>query len=91
VTAFPHLLGLRYRYLAELAGGALLALSWLAWWVSRVIGAVTMAGVPNCPRCGLLNTSRPAPSLGSDWVFRTFGCSPYRCDVCRERYFRPAR
>ena len=71
------------------AGIASLLLCWLVYWVCRVISAVTMGGVPNCPRCGLMNTSQSSPKLGWDWVFGLFGCTPYKCAVCRIRYHRP--
>ena len=87
--ALPHPFGLRFRYAALLASVAVLLIGWAIYWITRVVEAVTMAGVPNCPGCGLMHTSNPTAKTRSDWLFRVFGCSPYKCDVCRAEYYRP--
>ena len=87
--ALPHPFGLRFRNLALLAGVAVVLISSIVYWLSRIVKAITMENVPNCPRCGLMHTSSAAAQISSDWLFRLFGCSPYKCDVCRNRYHRP--
>ncbi|HTM47417.1 MAG TPA: hypothetical protein VL285_01970 [Bryobacteraceae bacterium] len=86
----PHPFGLRFRYIAlAMAMGGVLAV-YLIYWISRLVQAVTMAGVPNCPSCGLMHASQPADKSRSDWLFAYFHCAPHKCSVCRFRYYRPA-
>src|SRR5262245_37796598 len=87
----PHPFGLRFRHVAVLAGVAVFLIGWIIYWVAQIVRAVTMANVPNCPRCGLMNTSASTARIAGDWVFRLFGCLPFKCAVCRNRYHRPAR
>src|SRR5690349_3111617 len=89
IVGFPHFFGLRYRQVAVGAVTAVLIAGGIVYWISRIAKALTMAGVPNCPRCGLMHTSQPAARSAADWLFRLFGCSPYKCAVCRKRFYRP--
>jgi hypothetical protein len=83
--ALPHPFGLRFRHAVFFAAVIAFLLCWITYRISLLIKAMTMAGVPNCPGCGLMHTSQSASKLAGDWLFRLFGCLPYKCSVCRTR------
>jgi hypothetical protein len=86
----PHPFGLRFREAMALLSFLMALLACLTYWISRLIQARTMAGVPNCPKCGLMHTSLPAGKGAADWLFEMFGCFPQKCSVCRFRFYRPS-
>jgi hypothetical protein len=87
-VTFPHLFGLRYREILEIAAIGLFLISWLVYSTVRVVQARTLLGIPNCPKCSSTSVEKaPEPSL-ADGFFRMFGCRPYRCYGCGIRHFR---
>jgi hypothetical protein len=42
-----------------------------------------------CPRCGALYLNQSSRRGLADFIYRAFGCLPYRCSVCELRFHRP--
>lgn len=83
-----HFFGLRFRYVILVAAVLLVFLSWVVRFLARIVSAHVMVGVPNCPGCASTSISKAFTKGVRDAVFRLFGCFPYRCDACGNRYFR---
>jgi len=83
-----HFFGLRFRYVILLFLVVLAFLAYIVRWIARVVEARTLAGLFNCPGCDSTDSSKSISKGLADSVFRAFGCLPYRCGACGERYFR---
>ena len=79
---------MRYRTLASLTGAGATIATLLVYWVARIAHARSLANINNCPACQSTDISRSLSPQPLDWIFRMFRCSPYRCQVCSNRYFR---
>ncbi len=64
-----HLFDLRLRYVALLAAGVLALLLWVVRFLSRIVSARVMAGVPNCPGCASTSISKAFAKGIRDAVF----------------------
>ena len=84
----PHLFGFRFRVVVALAAVVLLLLISLVYWVSRVVRARTLLGVPNCPGCSSTDVQKTPDKALADGFFRLVGCIPYRCYGCGGYPFR---
>ena len=83
-----HPFGLRLRFAVALDAIGLILLFGLVYWIVRVVQARTLLGIANCPGCLSTDVRRTLDKGLSDGLLRPFGCLPYRCYGCGNRYFR---